>query len=174
MKVHRFQSSKTPRGKQGIVSTTFTRAYAYALLLLFAKSRPALFDTYTSEVSIYSKPDQMLPLLRNPFHRIGCAKLRYMAKGTPAQATYGALIASTKPMAGHALHGAEATDGAAAVWPGELDEQLISELLSDDSLLQDPAATRSTTAGETRGQTPLLPRHATAARQGARCRSRRR
>ncbi|GJN17194.1 hypothetical protein PR202_gb04244 [Eleusine coracana subsp. coracana] len=28
-----------------------------------------------------------------------------------------------------------ATDGAAAVWPGELDEQLISELLSDDSFL---------------------------------------
>ncbi|TVU36790.1 hypothetical protein EJB05_18737, partial [Eragrostis curvula] len=30
--------------------------------------------------------------------------------------------------------GDQATDGA-AVWPGELDEQLISELLSDDSLL---------------------------------------
>ncbi|GJM92597.1 hypothetical protein PR202_ga09079 [Eleusine coracana subsp. coracana] len=28
-----------------------------------------------------------------------------------------------------------ATDEAAAVWPGELDEQLISELLSDDSFL---------------------------------------
>jgi hypothetical protein len=42
-------------------------------------------------------------------------------------------------MTGHALHGDEATDGAAAVWPGELDEQLISELLSNDVLLQVPA-----------------------------------
>jgi hypothetical protein len=49
--------------------------------------------------------------------------------------SHGALLASTKPMTGYALQGDEATtDGAAAVWPGQLDEQLISELLSDDSL----------------------------------------
>jgi hypothetical protein len=38
-------------------------------------------------------------------------------------------------MTGYARQDDQAPTDGAAVWPGELDEQLISELLSDDSLL---------------------------------------
>jgi hypothetical protein len=84
-------------------------------------------------LSLY-KPFNASSLLRNSFPQDGSCLASIHGQGN-ACTSHGALLASTKPMTGYALQGDEATtDGAAAVWPGELDEHLISELLSDDSL----------------------------------------